>query len=133
MSSFGAGIWGILLYALILIAGAVTGYRKAKSKASLWTGLVCSGLLILAFVYAVIGQTALGTEVALLTAGVPFLSENSAVALLLATFISVFLVALFGIRWFRTRKMVPAGLFFLINSVALAFFLISLQGALSPE
>jgi uncharacterized membrane protein (UPF0136 family) len=61
-------IWIILIYGIVIVALGYVGYREAGSKASLWSGLVFGGLLILSAMGMFAGQragayTALGTTI----------------------------------------------------------------------
>lgn len=76
-----------IFYGLLSIGGGVLGYIKSQSKVSLISGGV-SGLLLL------------------ILAGMMYLGSRWTVTV--AAIIISFLVILFIIRWFKTKKLMPA-------------------------
>ena len=83
-----AGVVTIIYGVLVLVGGAI-GYLKAKSKASLISGII-SGIL-------------------LIVAGFMQL-QGSAIGLILALVVTAVLVIVFTVRLVKTRKFMPAGL-----------------------
>ena len=77
----------ILVYAAVLLAGGVAGYRLAGSRASLISGVGSAGLLVLA--YLVARGSAAGTPAA---------------GLWLASGIALALVVVFAIRFSKTKN-----------------------------
>ncbi len=92
-----SGIIAALLYGLLNIAGGVMGYVKSKSKISLIMGCIFGALLVVGSIAAFQGQ---------------------AVGLTLATVITGVLVVVFGIRWVKTKKVMPAGLMVGLGAIA---------------
>ncbi|BAU64111.1 hypothetical protein STA3757_14800 [Stanieria sp. NIES-3757] len=76
-----------IFYGLLSIGGGILGYIKSQSKVSLISGGV-SGLLLL------------------ILAGMMYLGSRWTVTV--AAIIISFLVILFIIRWFKTKKLMPA-------------------------
>lgn len=101
-----SGIIAAIAYGLLAIFGGIMGYTKAKSKASLISGIV-SGLLLL-----------VGGAIA---------SQGNPIGLILAAIISVVLVIVFVIRYFKTRKFMPAGLMIITGIVACIFIISAIQ------
>jgi uncharacterized membrane protein (UPF0136 family) len=81
------------IYILLLVFGGLWGYLKAKSKISLYL--------------------ALGFAVALSLCAVGHLPR-------VADELQVVLLFVFGWRWVRTKKVMPAGLMLVISIIALA-------------
>ncbi|NJM96419.1 MAG: hypothetical protein HC800_03690 [Phormidesmis sp. RL_2_1] len=88
-----------LLYGILAIVGGTIGYRQAGSKVSLISGVI-SGFLLLVAAYLLWGGAAVGP--------------------LLSAIISLILIVVFAIRWFKTRKFMPAGLMIMVGVVNLA-------------
>ncbi len=91
-----------IIYAILLLLGGIMGYVSAKSKPSLISGVI-SGLLLCVTIILQLQQIALG--------------------LILAKIITGFLVLVFMIRLWKTRKFMPAGLM-LVVSVAILVILL---------
>ncbi len=91
-----------IIYAILLLLGGIMGYVSAKSKPSLISGVI-SGLLLFVTIILQLQQIALG--------------------LILAKIITGFLVLVFMIRLWKTRKFMPAGLM-LVVSVAILVILL---------
>ncbi|MFM7427495.1 MAG: TMEM14 family protein [Elainella sp.] len=87
-----------VLYGGLAVAGGILGYLKARSQVSLISGLV-SGLLLICSGIAHQQGVSWGQGVALV--------------------ITVALIGVFGLRWFKTRKFMPAGLMVLAGLLAL--------------
>lgn len=87
-----------LLYGLLNIVGGVMGYVKSKSKISLIMGCAFGALLVVSAIAAFQGQL---------------------IGLNLATVITGVLVVVFGIRWVKTKKVMPAGLMVGLGAIAL--------------
>ncbi len=88
------GIAAALGYGILTLIGGIMGYVKAKSQASLISGLVSGSLLILAGIAALMGQSW---------------------GLILAAAISAALVIVFIVRLVKTRKFMPAGMLILAS------------------
>jgi len=88
-----------VVYGSLVLAGGIMGYRKARSRASLVSGLVSAAFLFLAAILIFRGNP-IGSRLAM------------AVALLLLVF--------FAIRWLKGGKFMPAGLMVMSSAIALA-------------
>lgn len=88
------GIAAALGYGTLTLIGGILGYVKAKSQASLISGLVSGSLLILAGIAQLMGQSW---------------------GLILAAAISGALVIVFILRLVKTRKFMPAGMLILAS------------------
>lgn len=86
-------------YGILAIVGGILGYVKAGSQTSLISGLV-SGIL-------------------LIVAGVAH-QQNASWGLPLAAVVTVALIGVFTVRYFKTRKFMPSGLMVLAGLVAIA-------------
>jgi uncharacterized membrane protein (UPF0136 family) len=87
-----------IVFGVLTIAGGVLGYVKAGSTASIIVGSI-SGIL-------------------LLVAGF-ILSQHRAVGLIIALIVSLLLAAQFIPKYFRTAKVMPAGLMALLSVVGI--------------
>jgi len=97
------GIIAAIGYGVLALGGGIMGYVKVKSKISLISGTV-TGLL-------------------LLVAGGMQLMGMSSVGLILAEVVTGILIITFGMRLFKTRKFMPAGLMIIAGVVALGAML----------
>lgn len=88
------GIAAALGYGTLTLIGGIMGYVKAKSQASLISGLLSGSLLILAGIAQLLGQSW---------------------GLILAAAISAVLVVVFILRLAKTRKFMPAGMLILAS------------------
>ena len=88
-----------VIYAILMLAGGIFGFRKAGSKASLIIGVI-SGILL--FI------------------GVGLLGQSYAASSGAITSTSFFLSGVFALRLFKTRKFMPWGML-LALSLAAAF------------
>ncbi|WP_341732587.1 TMEM14 family protein [Microcoleus sp. EPA2] len=88
------GIAAALGYGTLTLIGGIMGYVKAKSQASLISGLLSGSLLILAGIAQILGQSW---------------------GLILAAAISAVLVVVFILRLAKTRKFMPAGMLILAS------------------
>jgi uncharacterized membrane protein (UPF0136 family) len=88
----------LFVYALLLAAGGTLGYVKAKSRPSLIAG-VTSGVL---------------AALCALVAGV-----RPALGLWLGAILALLLFGLFGVRFAKSRKMMPSGLMGAISGIVL--------------
>lgn len=86
-------------YGVLAIVGGVIGYAKARSQASLISGLVSGGLLI-------------GSGIAH--------QQNLPWGVPLAVGVTIALVGVFVMRLVKTRKFMPAGLMVIAGVIALA-------------
>ena len=98
------GLITILVYALILLAGAFMGL-KAGSKISLIMGMTSSVIMFIAFY---IGQS------------------NGRLGFILAALMSGFLTFTFAQRYFMTHKIMPSGMLGLLSLVVLMICLIQI-------
>lgn len=98
-----ASVWAglILVYGLLVAIGGIIGYTKAKSKVSLISGLV-SGVALAIAAYITLNAP---------TSGLP-----------LATLIAGLLLVIFGVRFSKTRLLMPAGLMTILSLVATIAF-----------
>jgi uncharacterized membrane protein (UPF0136 family) len=85
----------LILYSLLVLAGGILGYAKARSRVSLFTGI--------GFALA-LGLCALGV--------VPH-------GLRVAMALQLILLGVFSLRFYKTRKFMPAGLLVIATLVAL--------------
>ena len=85
-----------IAYGLLALVGGIIAYRKVNSKMSLISGSISGVLLLVAAVMQL--------------QGIPL-------GLLFAKIITAVLVVVFGIRLFKTRKFMPAGLMLLAGLV----------------
>ncbi len=83
------GIIAAIAYGILAVGGGIMGYVKAKSKISLFAGVSCGILLIIAGILPLMGMNW---------------------GLILATVIATFLVITFIARLIKTRKLMPAAL-----------------------
>lgn len=102
----GLAPWLLLLYALLVIAGGVMGYLKARSKPSLISGLI-SGLALLAAFWIT-------------------LQKNYSAGIALATCLAIALLVVFALRFRKTQKFMPAGLMASLSLFCAAVFAIAL-------
>ncbi len=93
------GTWPIVfsVYAVLMIAGGVMGYRKAGSRMSLIMGLV-SGIVI--------------------AVGVGMTNKSAVCGYSIIATMSGILTVTFLIRLIKTRKMMPAGMLFFLSLIA---------------
>lgn len=99
------GVWSAIAYGILAMVGGIIGYVQARSQASLISGLISGGLLIL-------GGWLWGT--------------GSPAGWALAIGVTVALVIVFVRRWQQTRKVMPA----LVMIVAGILALMAMVGAL---
>lgn len=97
-------VWLILIFAAVMLAGGVMGYKTAGSRASLISGTASAVLLVGAFFVA---------------------RSDPAQGLLLAAGISAILAVVFAIRAVKTRKFMPAGMLLLLSILAAGYFFFS--------
>jgi uncharacterized membrane protein (UPF0136 family) len=97
MHDFAAKV--LWVYIVLLLAGGLVGYFKAKSKVSLILSSVFAALLVLTTLRGIFQ---------------PAFANN------LANLILAALLVVFAIRLARTKKFTPAGLMLVVTIVALA-------------
>jgi uncharacterized membrane protein (UPF0136 family) len=83
------GIIAAIAYGILAVGGGIMGYVKAKSKISLFAGVSCGILLIIAGILPLMGMNW---------------------GLILASVIATFLVITFISRLIKTRKIMPSAL-----------------------
>lgn len=93
--------WLILLYALLVLAGGILGYVKARSKPSLISGVVSGIALAIAWYISL---------------------QNPLVGFPLAALFALGLLIVFAIRFRKTNKFMPAGLMAILSLVATVGF-----------
>ena len=98
--------WLLLLYAVLVMAGGVMGYVKARSKPSLISGLISGAALLIAW-----GIT---------------LGNSYSAGIALATCLAIALLVVFSLRFRKTRKFMPAGLMASLSLFCAIVFAIAL-------
>ncbi|MBE9189281.1 hypothetical protein IQ230_02630 [Gloeocapsopsis crepidinum LEGE 06123] len=98
-----------IAYGIITIVGGIIGYTKARSTASLISGII-SGLLLFAGAILYLQGQAWGFTLALITTAI--------------------LVVVFTIRFVKTRKFMPAGLMLTLGVLTL-IIMVSQLGAIA--
>jgi uncharacterized membrane protein (UPF0136 family) len=93
-----------LIFGILTIAGGVLGYVKAGSTASIIAGSI-SGLLLLVAAFLLPSQVVAGLTIALI--------------------VSVLLAAQFVPAFFRTGKMMPAGMMSLLSVLGIIFAIVA--------
>jgi uncharacterized membrane protein (UPF0136 family) len=94
-------------YGILTLVGGIMGYIKAKSQASLISGLISGSLLIFAGIAQLMGQSW---------------------GLTLAAVISAVLVIVFILRLVKTRKFMPAGMLILASLASLGAIVYEISG-----
>jgi uncharacterized membrane protein (UPF0136 family) len=97
------GTIAAIAYAILAIIGGIMGYAQVKSKVSLISGIVSGSLLL---------------------AGGVAQHQGMAWGLPLSVVVTTLLIVVFAVRWFKTRKFMPAGLMIGAGVVALAGMLL---------
>ncbi|WP_299415088.1 TMEM14 family protein [Acaryochloris sp. IP29b_bin.148] len=93
-----SSIVAAFLYGLFTLLGGIMGYIKSHSKISLISGCF-SGILLLSGALAALRGNAWGLTMAMI--------------------VTALLVIVFIVRWFKTRKVMPAGLMVGLGGIAL--------------
>jgi uncharacterized membrane protein (UPF0136 family) len=94
----------LVLYAILLAAGGVMGFVKAKSRASLISGLLSAVAAVAAAVLSLMGYKW----------GIP-----------LGVTLTIFLFVLFGYRYaIRNKKFMPSGMLAVVSLVVLLLLLL---------
>jgi uncharacterized membrane protein (UPF0136 family) len=96
------GKFSLLALSLLVGAGGAMGYVKAKSKASLISGLISAALLAAAF-------------------GLSFV--NAEMGLILGLVVAIALCVVFGIRLKKTGKFMPSGMLLTMCAIESAILL----------
>ena len=96
-----------LVYGVLVAAGGVAGWARARSRPSLIAGVLFGGALIILGALGLTGYAMAGPAAA----------------------VAGFLLVLMGIRFARKRKFMPAGLIVVLSGVALAVDLAALWSA----
>jgi uncharacterized membrane protein (UPF0136 family) len=94
-----------IIYGLLVLAGGLMGYRKARSLPSLIAGLAFGLTLVASGLY---------------------LWQGERMGLTAAVALAVTLLILMGIRFAKTRKFMPAGLVAILSLVAAIVFAVAL-------
>jgi uncharacterized membrane protein (UPF0136 family) len=97
------GMVAAIAYGVFILLGGIFGYLKAKSKASLISGLSAGSALV--------------------ASGILYL-QGWQIGLLLALIIASILILIFTIRLLKTRQLIPSGLL-LLAGVATAGAIVS--------
>ena len=97
------GTIAAIAYAILAIIGGIIGYAQVQSKVSLISGIV-SGTLLLA---GGIAQ-----------------QQGMVWGLPLSVAVTALLIVVFAVRWFKTRKLMPAALMIAAGIAALAGMLL---------
>lgn len=98
--------WVLLLYAVLVIAGGVMGYVKARSRPSLISGLISGA--------------------ALLTAWWTSLAKSYDAGIALAACLAIALLIVFALRFRKTNAFMPAGLMAIVSLFCAVVFGIAL-------
>ncbi|MFM7449045.1 MAG: TMEM14 family protein [Leptolyngbyaceae cyanobacterium] len=109
LTTINPGLMAAIAYGILASVGGVLGYVQAQSKVSLFAGCGCGILL-------------------LISALVQFQGQSWGV--LAAVGVTVILLVAFMMRWFKTRKFMPAGLMLILGLPSLGLMisqLVSLQ------
>jgi uncharacterized membrane protein (UPF0136 family) len=99
--------WVLLLYAVLVIAGGVMGYVKARSKPSLISGLISGAALLIAWWIS--------------------LAKSYSAGIGLAACLAIALLIVFGLRFRKTNKFMPAGLMAIVSLFCAIVFAIALS------
>ncbi|KAJ3670432.1 hypothetical protein LUZ60_010756 [Juncus effusus] len=95
-------------YGLLVLAGGIAGYIKRRSTASLAAGIGFGGLLLAA---------GLASLKAFQTHSLSYFS------LTIETVCALVLMVVMGWRFFKTRKIMPAGIVAILSSIMSAFYI----------
>jgi uncharacterized membrane protein (UPF0136 family) len=98
------GIIAAIAYGLLSMVGGIVGYTKAKSQASLISGLISGILLILGGILTYQGMSW---------------------GLISAAIVTGVLIVVFASRLNKTRKFMPAGLMLIAGVIAMIVILLS--------
>jgi uncharacterized membrane protein (UPF0136 family) len=98
--------YSILVLSILMLAGGIVGFKKAKSKPSLIAGIVSS--ILLAGCYALT-------------------MTNVKNGLYGGAFVSALLIGVFLKRLVRTKKFMPSGMLLILNAVVLGIIAIALR------
>ena len=93
-----------IIFGILTIAGGIVGYVKAGSTASIIAGSISGVLLLLA---------------------AWLMPEHRAVGLVVALVVSLLLAAQFIPKFFRTRKVMPAGLMSILSVIGIIVALLA--------
>jgi uncharacterized membrane protein (UPF0136 family) len=93
------GTLAAIAYAILAIGGGIMGYAQVKSKMSLISGIISGSLLLAGGIAQLQG----------IRWGLP-----------LSIAVTAALIVVFAVRWFKTRKLMPAGLMIGAGVAALA-------------
>jgi len=100
--------WGVLALAVLVAAGGIIGFVKAKSKASLIAGGISGALLAVAFV----------------------ISLSQAVAgLIMADLVALIVGIMFLFRLRKTGKFMPSGLLLILCAISVILSTAALVGS----
>jgi uncharacterized membrane protein (UPF0136 family) len=99
------GTIAAIAYAILAIGGGIMGYAQVKSKMSLISGIISGSLLLVGGIAQQQGMSW----------GLP-----------LSVAVTAALIVVFAVRWFKTRKIMPAGLMIGAGVAALAGMLLQI-------
>src|SRR5437660_988053 len=94
------------IYAVLLAAGGVMGFVKARSRASLISGLLSAAFAVVALALSLVGNRRIGTA--------------------LGSVLAISLFVLFAYRYsIRNRKFMPSGLLAVLSLVVLTVLILA--------
>lgn len=88
-----------IAYGILTLVGGIVGYLKSHSQISLISGIVAGLLLLFSAFLQLKGNTG---------------------GLLLARIVTLVLIAVFAVRFAKTRKVMPAGIMVITGAIAFA-------------
>jgi uncharacterized membrane protein (UPF0136 family) len=95
--------YAAIAYGILALLGGIFGYVKARSQASLISGIISGALLILS--------------------GILYL-QNASLGKAIALVVTVALIGVFTLRLIKTRRFMPSGLMLVAGCIALIGILV---------
>lgn len=95
----------LLVYAILVSAGGVFGFLKAKSKASLIAGLISGALVITAYSIS---------------------KRNPSTGFMVGAAVTGLLLIVFGMRLAKTKKFMPSGMLLVLTALEEALLIAAL-------